>query len=97
MITFRKILAASSGELVTRYFTEDRPDRDPNLDLRCEPGRHTDPGDRLTSYYLGRDTRAHWRQDMAPAVARALGIDPRRAPRNHELVLQPGLGVMAVL
>lgn len=83
MITFRKILAASSGKLVSAYFTEHQPDAE--RDLRCEPGVHADQEGRLTAYYTGREMRAHWRVDMPQAVAQALGIDPTRSPKAGEL------------
>ncbi len=83
MMTFRKLAAASAGKLLRAYFTEDTPEptHDPNL----AAGRRLDPGERLTSYYTGRDSRATWRPDMPFAVARALGIDPDLMPRNQEL------------
>lgn len=83
MITFRKILAASNGKLVSAYFTEHEPE--PERDLRCEPGVHADSEGRLTAYYTGRETRAHWRVDMPHLVAQALGIDPTRSPKASEL------------
>jgi len=71
MISFRKISAASTGKLIRAYLSESTA-----LD---------DPGRRLAIYYAGRDPRASWRPDMAPAVARALGIDPTQAPENEAL------------
>ena len=71
MISFRKISAASNGKLIRAYLSEGvAPD---------------DPGRRLATYYAGRDPRASWRPDMAPGVARALGIDPTMAPGNEAL------------
>ena len=71
MISFRKISAASNGKLIRAYLSEGvAPD---------------DPGRRLANYYAGRDPRASWRPDMAPGVARALGIDPTMAPGNEAL------------
>ena len=84
MMNFRKISAASKGKILLRYFTEDTPEpiHKPALD---ENGRHLDSGDRLTSYYTGRDGRATWRADMPALVAKAVGIDPRMMPRDAEL------------
>jgi hypothetical protein len=83
MMTFRKIGAASSGQLVMAYFTENSPDRAPiSLDAMKD---NPDSGGRLTNYYTGRDTRASWRKTMTPSIARALGINPSRPPRNAEL------------
>ncbi len=71
MISFRKISAASNGKLIRAYLSEGvAPD---------------DPGRKLATYYAGRDPRACWRPDMAPGVARALGIDPTMAPGNEAL------------
>ena len=84
MMNFRKISAASKGKILLRYFTEDTPEpiHPPALDAK---GRHLDSGDRLTSYYTGRDGRATWRADMPALVAEAIGINPRMMPRDAEL------------
>lgn len=84
MMNFRKISAASKGKLLLRYFTEDTPEpiHPPAVDAQ---GRHLDSGDRLTSYYTGRDGRATWRADMPALVATAIGINPRMMPRDAEL------------
>ena len=71
MISFRKISAASKGKLIRAYLSEGTA-----LD---------DAGRKLASYYIGRDPRASWRPDMAPAVAQALGINPSLAPGNEAL------------
>jgi len=71
MISFRKISAASNGRLIRAYLSEGTA-----LD---------DAGRRLATYYAGRDPRASWRTDMAPAVAQALGINPALAPGDAAL------------
>ena len=71
MISFRKISATSKGKLIRAYLSEGTA-----LD---------DPGRRLATYYAGRDPRASWRPDMAPKVARALGINPSLAPGDDAL------------
>jgi len=71
MISFRKISAASKGKLIRAYLSEGTA-----LD---------DPGRRLANYYAGRDPRASWRTDMAPAVAQALGINPSLVPGDEAL------------
>ena len=83
MMTFRKLAAASAGKLLRAYFTENTPE--PAHDPDVTPGRHLDPGGRLTAYYTGRDSRATWRPDMPQAVADALGIDPSRMPKDEQL------------
>lgn len=83
MMTFRKISAASVGKLIAAYFTEGAPD--PTHDFRTDQGRVLDSGDRLTSYYLGRDGRAAWRPDLSQAVADALGVGRRSMPMNEDL------------
>ena len=82
MMPFRKISAASKGHLIRKYFTENTPE--PIHDPALTPGR-LEPGERLTAYYTGRDSRATWRPDMPLAVAQALGIDPTRMPRDEEM------------
>lgn len=83
MMTFRKLSAASVGSLIAAYFTENTPD--PTHDFRTMPGKQLDSGERLTSYYTGRDGRATWRPDMGERVANALGIDRKAMPRSEEL------------
>jgi hypothetical protein len=83
MMTFRKLAADSVGKLLRAYFTEHTPEteHDPNT----ATGRHPDTGGRLTAYYTGRDSRATWRPDMPFAIARVIGIDPTRLPKDAEL------------
>ena len=83
MMTFRKLAANSDGKLIRAYLTEHALEPEP--DAHLEPGARPDPSGRLTSYYTGRDSRASWRQDMAPEAAAALGIDPTKMPTNVEL------------
>ena len=83
MMTFRKLSAAGSGKLLRAYFTENTPE--PARDPATTPGRHLDPGGRLTAYYTGRDSRASWRPDMPRAIADALGIDTTRMPKDEAL------------
>ncbi|WP_424140223.1 MobF family relaxase [Roseomonas chloroacetimidivorans] len=83
MMTFRKLAASSAGKLIRAYFTENTPE--PIHDPATTPGQHLDPGGRLTAYYTGRDSRATWRPDMPQAVAKVLGIDPSRMPRDAQL------------
>ena len=84
MMNFRKIAAASKGALILRYFTENTPEpiHDAPVDAA---GRQLEDGDRMTSYYTGRDSRATWRPDMPALVATAIGIDPRLMPRDREM------------
>jgi hypothetical protein len=84
VLNFRKIAAASKGRLILRYFTEDTPEpiHPPALD---EAGRTLEEGGRLIAYYTGRDSRATWRPDMPGLVARAIGIDSRKMPRDAEM------------
>jgi hypothetical protein len=84
MMNFRKLAAASKGRALLRYFTEDTPEpiHEPGV---AAAGRQLDSGGRLTAYYTGRDSRAAWRPDMPLAVARAIGIDPHRMPRDADM------------
>ena len=83
MMTFRKLSASSNGRLISAYFTENTPD--PVHDFRTMPGKVPDSGERLTSYYTGRDGRATWRPDMTQAVADVLGVDRRMPPKADDL------------
>src|SRR5208283_2239980 len=85
MLKFRKIAAASKGGLLLRYFTENTPEPTTHKPPIDEMGRTLEDGGRLTAYYLGRDSRAAWRPDMPPVLAQAIGIDPRRTPRDEEM------------
>lgn len=84
MMNFRKISAASKGKLLLRYFTEDTPEPIHSQAVDAQ-GRKLDSGDRLTSYYTGRDGRATWRPDMPALLANAIGVNPRQMPRDAEL------------
>ena len=83
MMTFRKLAAASSGQLIRAYFTEGKPETNP--EAQPVSGPTLDSGGRLTSYYTRRDGRATWRPDMPAAIAAVLGIDPTKLPKNAEL------------
>ncbi|MGH7120583.1 MAG: relaxase domain-containing protein, partial [Acetobacteraceae bacterium] len=84
MMNFRKIAAASKGRLLLRYFTEDTPEpiHPRPIDVM---GRQLEEGGRLTAYYTSRDSRATWRPDMPAILAKAIGIDPRKMPRDAEM------------
>ncbi|MCW8308913.1 relaxase domain-containing protein [Acidiphilium sp. PA] len=83
MISFRKIMADSNGQLIMQYFTENTPDPAPKTieDLRGQ----VDSGGRMTNYYTGRDTRASWGPDISPEIAASLGIDRMKGPSNAAL------------
>ena len=76
MMTFRKISAGGMGKLIRAYLTE-------NSNLAPEPEEGS-PAAVLTKYY-GRDARLSWRQDVAPEVAAALGIDIAKPPTAEAL------------
>ena len=76
MMTFRKISAGGMGKLIRAYLTE-------NSNFAPEPEEGS-PAAVLTKYY-GRDARVSWRQDMAPEVAAALGIDITKPPTPEAL------------
>ena len=80
MMTFRRISAGGMGKLIRAYLTE-------NSNFAPEPDEGS-PAAVLTKYY-GRDARVSWRQDMAPEVAAALGIDMAKPP-TPETLDQPG-------
>ncbi|MDD2878370.1 MAG: MobF family relaxase [Acidiphilium sp.] len=83
MMSFRKIMAMSNGQLIMRYFTENSPDQPLQSleDLRDQ----VDSGGRMTNYYTGRNTKAYWREDMSPEIAAALGINLFDNPKGDAL------------
>ncbi|MFT8481331.1 MobF family relaxase, partial [Gluconobacter oxydans] len=86
MITYRKISAAGGGKLIVAYLREQQPE--PEKDARFERERvdpTRDTGDKLTTYYTGRDDRGAWAPDMDPRIAEALGIDVTRIPTDEGL------------
>ena len=85
MMNFRKIAAASKGRLLLRYFTEDKPEPIHPQGLAID-GRDLETGDRLVSYYTGRDSRAQWRPDLPAVFAQAIGVDSRLRPRDAEML-----------
>ena len=48
-------------------------------------GRQPEEGGQLTAYYTRRDSRATWRPYMPAILAPAIGIDPRKMPRDAEM------------
>jgi len=84
MMNFRKIAAASKGVLILRYMTQNTPEPSHPLPVDAA-GRLLEEGGRLTSYYTGRDSRATWRPDMPALIADAIGVDPRKMPRDKEM------------
>ncbi len=84
MMNFRKIAAASKGALILRYMTQNTPEPSHPRPVDAA-GRQLEEGGRLTSYYTGRDSRATWRPDMPALIAKAIGVDPRKMPRDREM------------
>ncbi|WP_249206853.1 hypothetical protein [Gluconobacter cerinus] len=77
MITYRKISAAGAGKLIVAYLRENQsePEKDARFEReRSDPTREN--GDRLTTYYTGREGRGMWSPDMGPRIADALGSGP---------------------
>ena len=86
MITYRKISAAGAGKLIVAYLRENQsePEKDARFEReRSDPTREN--GDRLTTYYTGRDGRGMWSPDMGPRIADALGIDVMKVPTDQAL------------
>lgn len=84
MLNFRKVSADCKGKRLVSYYTRDKPEQTESHGIDTA-GRQLESGDRLAAYYTGRNERASWRPDMPCAIAGALGIDPRQAPKNDEL------------
>jgi hypothetical protein len=84
MMNFRKIAAASKGVIILRYMTQNTTEPSHPLPVDAA-GRQLEEGGRLTSYYTGRDSRATWRPDMPRLIADAIGVDPRKMPRDKEM------------
>ncbi|OAJ65957.1 MobF family relaxase [Gluconobacter cerinus] len=76
MITYRKISASGGGKLIVAYLREQQPE--PEKDARFErqrPDPNLETGDKLTTYYTGREDRGAWAPDIGNKIASALGID----------------------
>lgn len=86
MITFRKISAEGAGKLIVQYLREHCAE--PEFDARCEKepeGQRHDDGDRMTTYYTGRDGRGVWSPQMGDRIADSLGIDLTQQPSDEAL------------
>jgi TrwC relaxase/AAA domain len=85
MLNFQKISAQCKGENLADYYSE-------NASANPEPegvdpaGRELESGEWLAAYYSGRNGQAIWRPDMQQAVADALGIDSKQAPKREDLI-----------
>ncbi|MFT9222505.1 MobF family relaxase [Gluconobacter oxydans] len=86
MITYRKISAAGGGKLIVAYLREQQPE--PEKDARFErerPDPNLETGDKLTTYYTGREDRGAWAPDIGDRIASALGIDVTKIPTDEAL------------
>lgn len=83
MITFRKLSAEGAGKLILAYLREHKTE--PEQDVRFEANPDRESGERLNSYYTGRDERGSWGPDMGERIATALGIDPLKLPADETL------------
>ena len=86
MITYRKISASGGGKLIVAYLREQQPE--PEKDARFErqrPDPNLETGDKLTTYYTGREDRGAWAPDIGNKIASALGIDVTKIPTDAAL------------
>ncbi|MFT9291664.1 MobF family relaxase [Gluconobacter oxydans] len=86
MITYRKISAAGAGKLIVAYLREHQlePNKDARFERNGEKAR-SETGDRLNTYYTGRDGRGSWAPDMSERIAAELGIDLMKIPTDEAL------------
>lgn len=86
MITYRKISAAGAGKLIVAYLREHQlePSKDARFERDGEKTR-SETGDRLNTYYTGRDGRGSWGPDMSRRIAAELGIDLTKIPTDEAL------------
>ncbi|MBB2158090.1 relaxase domain-containing protein [Gluconacetobacter diazotrophicus] len=84
MITYRKLSAAGAGKLIVAYLRENQ--LEPTKDARFDRDRN-DPtlesGDRLNTYYTGRDGKGAWAPNMGDRITAALGIDVSKIPTDE--------------
>lgn len=85
MITYRKLSADGAGKLIVAYLREHQ--LAPETDVRADRdvNRDVESGDRLNSYYTGRDGRGCWGSSIDSRIADALGIDISRPPSDQDL------------
>ncbi|WP_215751201.1 MobF family relaxase [Gluconobacter sp. P5H9_d] len=86
MITYRKLSAAGAGKLIVAYLREHQlePEKDVRFERNGEKSQF-ETGDRLNSYYTGRDARGSWAPDMSERIASELGIDVTTRPTDEAL------------
>lgn len=85
MMTYRKLSADGAGRLIVAYLREHMPE--PGTDVRTDrdPARDVESGDRLNSYYTGRDGQGAWGPGLGGRIADALGIDVTAPPSDAAL------------
>lgn len=85
MMTFRKLTAAGAGKLIVAYLREQQVE--PERDVRTEANKTQDveTGDRLNSYYTGREGRGAWAPHLGDRIASQLGIDIQKPPTDEGL------------
>lgn len=84
MITYRKLSANGVGRLLVAYMREHQLRPGPVGEQAA--GQAADPGERLNSYFTGRDGAGSWAPDIGPLIADALGLDISRPPTDEELI-----------
>ena len=84
MITYRKLTAAGAGKLIVAYLREHQ--LEPGKDVRFERDRSdVESGDRLNTYYTGRDGKGAWGPNLGTRITDALGIDVGKIPTDEAL------------
>lgn len=84
MLGVRKISADSNGNTVAEYYdAEAKQALDVGADPSATPNRAS--GERVANYYTRKPDGAVWSQNIAPDVAEALGIDPKKAPTKETI------------
>jgi energy-coupling factor transporter ATP-binding protein EcfA2 len=85
MITFRKLTANGAGKLIVAYLREHQlePENDVRTDRDLD--KNTENGERLNSYYTGREGKGAWAPNIGAHIADALGIDTTKPPTDEAL------------
>lgn len=85
MMTFRKLTAAGAGKLIVAYLREQQVEPERDVRTQADKARDVETGERLNSYYTGREGRGAWAPHLGPRIADQLGIDIMKPPTDEGL------------
>ncbi|WP_264817748.1 relaxase domain-containing protein [Acidomonas methanolica] len=84
-MTFRKLTAAGAGKLIVAYLREQQVEPERDVRTQADKARDVETGERLNSYYTGREGRGAWAPHLGPRIADQLGIDIMKPPTDEGL------------